>query len=238
MPLGEIAGVVLLAAVHLFVHRLKWLDVLPRSRWLSFAGGVSVAYVFLHVLPELAIHEETLAHIAGGDALGGEQIAHALALAGLVTFYGLERMVRTLPTHHAAGYRLHLASFGIYNVLVGTLVFQREAEGGFSLILFVVALGLHFVTVDYGLRQEHKLRFDHVGRWLLAGAALAGGAIGWAIEVPGWVISVLFAFLAGSVLLNVLKEELPAERQSRFVPFLVGTLAYSVLLIVMRWAAG
>lgn len=237
MPYAEIAAVALLATVHIFVHRMRWIDVVPRSRWLSFAGGVSVAYVFLHVLPELAIHEETLAQVAGGDALAGEQMAYAFALAGLVTFYGLERMVRSLPQHHEAGYRLHLASFGLYNVLVGYLVFHREAAGTLSLVLFVVALGLHFVTVDYGLRKDHQWRYDHHGRWLLAGAALLGGFVGGLTRVPEWVVSILFALLAGSVLLNVLKEELPAERQSRFLPFLTGAVAYGVLLLSMRWTA-
>ncbi len=43
-----------LAAVHLFSGRLYFLDSVPRSRWLSIAGGVSVAYVFVNLLPELA----------------------------------------------------------------------------------------------------------------------------------------------------------------------------------------
>ena len=38
-------------AVHVFVGRLHWLDRTPRSKWLSFAGGVAVGYVFLHIMP-------------------------------------------------------------------------------------------------------------------------------------------------------------------------------------------
>jgi len=40
--------------IHLLIGRLAFLRAIPRSRWLSAAGGVAVAYVFLHVLPELA----------------------------------------------------------------------------------------------------------------------------------------------------------------------------------------
>ena len=43
-----------LAVVHLFSSKLRFLDVTPRSIWLSIAGGISVAYVFVHLLPELA----------------------------------------------------------------------------------------------------------------------------------------------------------------------------------------
>jgi hypothetical protein len=48
--------------VHAIGGRLRFLDVIPRSTWLSLAGGISVAYVFVHLLPELA---------AGPRALGG-----------------------------------------------------------------------------------------------------------------------------------------------------------------------
>jgi hypothetical protein len=41
----------------------------------------------------------------------------------------------------------------------------------------------------------------------------------------------LTAFVGGSVILNVLKEELPEDRQSRFGAFLVGAAAYSALLL-------
>jgi hypothetical protein len=43
---------------------------------------------------------------------------------------------------------------------------------------------------------------------------------------------VLFAFLAGGIVLNVIKEELPEERESRFPAFVVGTGGYAVLLLL------
>ena len=33
---------------------------MSRSRWLSLAGGVSVAYVFVHILPELAKGQDVM----------------------------------------------------------------------------------------------------------------------------------------------------------------------------------
>jgi hypothetical protein len=51
--------------------------------------------------------------------------------------------------------------------------------------------------------------------------------------VPELVLALLFAFLAGGVVLNVLKEELPDERESRFWPFLAGAGAYAALLLAL-----
>jgi hypothetical protein len=45
-----IAGFII---VHLIAGRLRFLEGIPRSRWLSMAGGVSVAYLFIHVFPDL-----------------------------------------------------------------------------------------------------------------------------------------------------------------------------------------
>jgi zinc transporter ZupT len=72
-----------------------------------------------------------------------------------------------------------------------------------------------------------------VARWILAGAVLGGWALGVAVELPEEAIAVLFAFLAGGIVLNVLKEELPEERESRFLPFLLGSAGYAALLLAI-----
>ena len=43
----------------------------------------------------------------------------------------------------------------------------------------------------------------------------------------------LFALLAGGVVLNVMKEELPEERKSRFGAFLLGVVLYGGLLALI-----
>ncbi len=75
------------------------------------------------------------------------------------------------------------------------------------------------------------MAFPGIGRWLLAGSVVVGYAAGLRFELPRAAIDVLVAFLAGGVILNVLKEEVPAERQSRFWAFAAGTAAYAALLL-------
>ncbi|WP_420394464.1 hypothetical protein [Acuticoccus sp.] len=232
MAWAQLAAVAFLATVHLGVQRLFVLDRLPRSRWLSFAGGAAVAYVFLHILPELATHQDTLASSLGLGARGAEEVVYALAMAGLVVFYALERMIRARPDH-PDGSRVHLASFALYNVLIGYLVFHREEAGAVSLALYVAAMAFHFLTVDHGLRQHHAERYDRWGRWVLVAALVGGATLGALTQVPEWAVAGPFALLAGSVLLNTLKEELPEEQQSRLVPFVAGAAGYGALLIAL-----
>lgn len=231
------------ALIHLFIGRMRLLDVVPRSRWLSFAGGVAVAYVFLHILPELGGHQQTFAKSLGISGRSAEAWVYLIALVGLAAFYGLERAAKTSRGRsrerdgddrlETEVFWLHVGSFGLYNVLIGYLLLHREEAGFWSLIIYFVAMALHFVTNDFGLRQDQKDRYDHTGRWIISAAVLLGWALGLLTTLPEIVIGFLFAFLAGGVVLNVLKEELPEERQSRYWPFLLGTASYAALLLLI-----
>lgn len=232
-----------LALVHVFIGKLSLLSAVPRSGWLSFAGGIAVAYVFLHILPELSAHQQTFPESLGIGDRAAEAWVYLTALAGLAAFYGVERMAKTSRGRsrekggedqiEAEVFWLHIGSFALYNLLIGYLLLHREEPGYGSLAIYFVAMALHFLTNDFGLREDQKGRFDHLGRWILAAAVLLGWGLGLAVELPPVTIGFLFAFLAGGVVLNVLKEELPDERQSRFWPFALGTAAYAALLAVV-----
>jgi zinc transporter ZupT len=172
--LPTLACAVALALVHLVTPRLTFVRAVPRSRWLSFAGGVAVAYVFMHVLPELAEHGRRL-----GEQQDAEIAIYALSLAGLATFYGLERTVRQARAFgRSAGagrgrtFWLHVGSFTAYNLLIGYLLLHREDPGALSLALYFTAMALHFFTndctapgsLDNGLHYAASLRLAAIHR--------------------------------------------------------------------------
>ncbi|WP_459808288.1 ZIP family transporter [Halopiger thermotolerans] len=267
-----------LALVHLYAGRLRFLDAIPRSRWLSLAGGVSVGYVFVHVLPEVGAAAEAIDESETVLAAVDHHI-YLVTLAGFVVFYGLERFVRersgaeaddgsrsdggerssrstgagserrgsesngsadreptaarTSESSPSGVFWLHTTSFAAYNALIGYLLLHREESGVASLTLFFVAMALHFVVNDAGLRDHHGRVYHRYGRWLLAGAVLLGTVVGYAMTVSEFTVALLFAFLAGGVILNVVKEELPEERQSRFWAFAVGAAGYTLLLLAV-----
>lgn len=241
LPLTTFLIALVLATVHVFGVRMRFLDTVPRSRWLSAAGGVSVAYVFLHLLPELGAHQDRLAEQIGRGLLDQiESHAYVVALAGLVLFYGLERMAKkgrrrrgSDEAAEAGVFWLHLVAFALYNVLIGYLLLHREEMGPTSLVFYSVAMILHFVVNDRGLDADYGEAYRRTGRWILAAAALGGWALGLAVEISDLWIAVLFAILAGGVVLNVLKEELPEERESRFGAFLAGSAVYAALLLAL-----
>jgi len=224
----------LLAVVHLLSGRLR-VDGERRRRWLSAASGVSVAYVFVLLLPEVSEAALSVGE-RQGEALLAEQLVYLMALVGFVVFYGVEVVVvqrRGEPTETATGvYRFHLAVFALYSAVIGFLLFHQEVETVTSLALYAVAMGLHLVATDAGLRRHHGAAFDRWGRWLLAGGTLVGGAMGALAAESGLALSMTFGFLAGAIVLNVVKEELPSLDQSRFVAFVSAALAYTVVLLL------
>lgn len=54
---GAFLAAVALAALHLAAPRIRALPLVPEKRMASFAGGLAVSYVFLHLLPEIASNE-------------------------------------------------------------------------------------------------------------------------------------------------------------------------------------
>ena len=60
--LGALVATLVLAGLHLAAPRIRKLPFVPERATGSFAGGLAVAYVFLHLLPEIA---------AGNEAIGG-----------------------------------------------------------------------------------------------------------------------------------------------------------------------
>tara|TARA_R110002020_G_scaffold26514_34_gene86070 strand:+ start:7111 stop:7830 length:720 start_codon:yes stop_codon:yes gene_type:complete len=227
------------ALVHTGIGALKFLNRTPRSRWLSASGGVAVAYVFLHILPELATHGNTFVEALKTSKETGEAIVYMLGLIGLVVFYGLERSIKRSRGRDRARapdvsvFWLHIGSFAIYNMIVGYLLLHRESHGTWSLAIYGFAMTLHFVSTDYGLREDHSIRYDSVARWILAASVLAGWGLGVVAQLSQLWIAFLFAFLAGGVILNVLKEELPEERESDFWPFLGAALVYAAILLAV-----
>lgn len=227
-----------MALVHLFSYKLLFLRGIPRSPWLSAAGGISVAYVFLHILPELSERQGDIEGVGGLGLVFLEHHVYLMALAGLALFYLLERAAKSSTerggdSRGAMVFWLHIASFSLYNALIGYLLLHRETAGLQGLLLYALALTLHFVVNDYGLREDHKRDYDRIGRWILAVAICVGWVVGLMTEIHEAVLSVLFAFLAGSIVLNVLKEELPRERKSRAWAFLLGAATYAALLLAL-----
>lgn len=228
-----------LALLHLAAPKIRRLPLVPERNMGSFAGGLAVAYVFLHLLPELGEGNEAI-----GEALKDvvdptplmELAIFLVALLGFTVFYGLERLANRYGDASsgksiAGVYWLNLGSFMVYNGLITYTLALRVRTGLLFALLFTLAMGLHFILTDRGLRENYPRRFRAPGRLLLAGSLVLGWLLS-AVFAPSsaLLVALLTALLGGSVLLNVFKEEIPSNRSSSFLWFTIGLVLYSLLL--------
>ena len=232
-----------LALLHLVVGKIAGIKRISHRRWISLAGGVSIAYIFLHVFPELAHAQEELEHSGISFLAYLEQHVYLLALLGLVLFYGLDKLALQSRSHNQkmrqvdetgfSVFWIHVGAFASYNAILGYLFRESADHGIMACLLLFITLGLHFVVNDLGMREHHKRNYDRLGRWILAAAIMAGWAVGQAIALNPAAIAIVWAIVAGGVILNVLKEELPEQRESDFITFLTGAFGYGALLLVI-----
>jgi hypothetical protein len=115
--------------------------------------------------------------------------------------------------------------------MVGYLLVRNLEEAHGSLVLFTVAMAVHFVTIDHSLGEEFGAEYTERGRnWLTAMVPL-GWAAGQLIALPMAVVAMLVAFVSGAVIVNSSLMELPSDKDGRFYPFMAGGLIYAMILL-------
>ena len=211
----------------------------------SFAAGVSVAYVFIDLLPEL--DEASVSFEALAEEIGvplAEFSVHLAALLGFVLFYGLERLVRwkgAAPQEEGEGETDERAEFllkfwgsSAYVFLIAYLIQERYGDRGEQgLILYAVAMTFHFVALRHSLRYEFTRQYDGGWRWLFAGACFGGWFVSAVVGSHELVVGLLLGFLGGMLIMNTTVMELPSEKEGRFIPFIAGSLLYALLLTMV-----
>ncbi|MDP1603925.1 MAG: hypothetical protein Q8M03_11745 [Legionella sp.] len=221
-----------------FAHKL------PRNgkSFISFAAGTALAYVFLHMLPDLVEYNEPIGRfLINQDWLTPftELMIYIVALFGFLIYYGLELLAESYKNTANKGtlvYGLHLMMFCLYNFLITYTMALRAQTSMSATFIFTFSMALHFVLTDRKFSRLHKRQFDQKGRFILILALL----IGWIYSIvfdPVNVVVAAFmvAFLAGSVLLNVFREELPVAKRMSYWWFITGVGVIMLLLLLQVW---
>lgn len=236
--------VLILLALHGWGGRLVFLRYIPRSPALSVAGGVATAYVFGHILPELRRLSETIRQSLGEHLPFLDHHSYLVAMLGFILFYGIEKAAvfsRDRQRQVGGGeevepeqtvFWLHTISFAVYNALIGYLLLHLEEQTTVNMYLFTIAIGLHLLVNDFSLCNHYRKRYERVGRWVLIAGLLVGVAVSLLLDLPERFISPIYAFLAGGIILNSIKEEIPEQNRSRFWAFAAGAIGYMLILIV------
>ncbi len=234
--------ILVLAVVHLFAGTAAELRQPWGPRVLSAASGISVAYVFLDLMPALA-DDQDLVHRAGLlPAIDGD--VYVLALIGLTMSLWVETASREsrrrsrargeVDQTGAPTFWLSILSFVIFNAAIAYAVASPADSAVDPLWMFALAMGLHFLANDHSLVEHHGARYQTLGRWLLVAGLAAGYLFGSLspVDIRPEVLALVLSYVGGGTILNILRHELPdTDRSTDVIAFAAGAAAYGILLL-------
>lgn len=100
---------------------------------------------------------------------------------------------------------------------------------------FGIAMAAHFVGLDHFYRDLQPRLYDTPLRYALAVAIYGGWLLGVVGELPDLVYALLFALLAGGLMVVTAVFELPRVNSARrYAGFCLGAIGFAALILVME----
>ena len=246
----------IVALVFVFIHltspRIYGYSEHYKKRILSFSGGLAAAYVFLDLLPVIQRADPHLHLLFANNPLIFlflEKAIFGVAFLGFVTFFVLEylatnsreieskKSMRSINKTSASKnvFYVHLALTALVSLIICYSIRFEIKNTGLGVLLYTIALSLHFFISDRSMEEHYQNLYVKYGRYTLA-----------LMPLLGWFLSVLFpegeseayvllAFIAGAVLFNVIKDEVPRLGTGKPAFFFVGAILYSGLILILPW---
>jgi zinc transporter ZupT len=210
------------------MHYLSdWLRVkLERQRvqLLSFGAGISVAYLFLYLLPELH---------SGTEFLG--KFSFVSMMAGFIAFHLIEKYIY----QHATREQLlkdikevHSAAFFMYHFIIGAVLVTLTRENTLQGALLFFPVLFHSAVSKVSMAEIHPhIREKGALKFVLASSTLLGVIVAYMLEVSQPVYYSLFGFVWGAMLYVIIRDTLPKEKRGNPMFFLIGVLVYGAILV-------
>jgi hypothetical protein len=176
-------SVSILALIHLYANKTKVLGWVWHGRFLSFAAGISFAYVFVDLLPTLEKGQPLLK--AAFPYL--DKHVYLIALLGLLFFYGLQRKTEAMKKEK---FWLSISGSFLFNFFVGATLSDTTNPEIQPLAFFTIAIAMHYFVRDHKAREESKPLFMQKGRWWLVVSLFGGYLVGYWTQIPNTVIAI------------------------------------------------
>jgi len=239
-----LVGATIIALVHLLVSRFRFVRE-PDNLWVSASAGVALAYVFMDIFPHLAKVQKRLGDIESGNlSVFLENNVYLMALAGFCMYLGIVMLsiaYRHGRTTSELTYRsspaivkIETVSLGLYNFLIGYLLSEQLTHRPEPVILFAAAMAIHLAGVNFLMREHYRNLYDRSARFIFIIGVYTGWLTGVLIELSDAALAVVYAFLAGGIMVVATVYELPGIRSGKqYVSFLCGTAIFSALVLAI-----
>jgi hypothetical protein len=215
------------------VHPLRLLFRNPRSA-VSLGAGLSTAYVFVHVMPEL--HDIRSAFVASTSMpLRYEGMAiYFVALLGFLMFYGLYHFApqrAAVKGEAGPAFKIQIGGFAAYVGSIAYLLVNNIEDTPVSTLIYAAAISFHFLALDHSLREQHGAAYEQFGRFILAGSCALCWTLGLFLALPKSAIALSVAFISGGIVINSSIMELASAKDGKFLAFAAGGIVYGLILM-------
>jgi len=231
-----------MSLAHVWGNEINRLDTIKTRSWVSFSAGTSVAYVFVHVFPEIALFQQQLFGHDGGRSFVKEQL-YLAALAGLCLIFLLDSVEHQLAggespapqphKHYLKFFWFRTSLYGLYNLMLAYMITEQPASGLVNLLLIAVALMLHFIVLNAGFIHEYGELYQKYVRWLVVAGLFLGWVLGIFTEVQDSIVVTCFAFIGGVIAYVALRYELTDTENQAPYYFLAGVVMYSLIILAI-----
>ena len=220
----------LLGVVHFFSEKLKPEEGPKHYRIVSFAAGISIAYLFLDLLPhtyEAAIHLKNWVFL--------------FLLLGFTIFHLTEKFIYQHSEQNKLDRELnevHSISFFVYYFLVGIVLRDRIQVNALEGVVFMVPITLHAGLSTASLARIHgEIRETAWIKTILSLSTLLGVIFGAIVYVPHILNNIFVSFIAGVLLYILVKEFLPDKEKGQPLFFIIGMALFVIFSLLFMLAS-
>jgi zinc transporter ZupT len=214
LGLGLVLGI-----IHITSEKLKPTEDFHRYRIISFAAGISIAYLFLDLLPHTYDAAERL-----------QNFVFIFLLLGFVIFHLTEKLIYQHADKEKLAKELkevHSISFFLYHFIIGIVLCDKILTSPIEGILFFIPIALHAALSRASLSQIHgEIRESFGTKILLSLSSILGMIFALFAPIPAVVDNILVSMIAGMLLYIIVKEFLPEKEKGRPFSFLFGLLVF------------
>ena len=203
----------------------------------SFSSGLAVAYVMIMLIPEYQIFN--------GQVTFGWINAYKLSLFGLIAYKGIQHyclliakrsakdmgewgFVKSRQEEKLLGFRVSTSVFAVYaSLILLTLPYQLgHLHGPADKLLYLLTFVMHLGFNVFGLFEENEKHFRKLVPPVVFSVLSASLVLTLFNVLPTALLLGCLSVLAGIILYNVFKNELPSAETSSFAWFAIGVFIF------------
>jgi zinc transporter ZupT len=209
----------LLGVIHYYSEMLKLPEGTKRYRVISFAAGISIAYLFLDLLPHTY---EAATHL--------KNFVFVFLLLGFVIFHLAEKNIYKHANREKLAKELkevHSISFFCYYFIVGIVLCNKIQINLLEGSLFLIPIALHAALSTASLSQIHgDIRESRWAKITLSLSSLLGVIFVQLVPIPNILDNILVSIIAGILLYIIVKEFLPDKEKGQPLFFALGIILF------------